>query len=242
MRAVVVGIVVLLVVALGAVCQVLSGMGFALVVSPLVIVTLGQADGLRVVLVLSAVLNIAVLARLPGRVRVRDAVHLLLPAVLVIVPLGMVGDRLQGRVLDASAGVAVLAATALSAAGGPPTVLARPGGALIAGATSGALNVLAGASGVPVALFAAARRWSPAQITATLQAYALPLNLLTLLAIGLPTGAGLHDLLWAAAGLVLGAAVSLPFVERVPAVLVRRVTLLVAAAGGLALLRTAFTG
>jgi len=229
-------IAVLLVVALGAACQVLSGMGFALVASPLLIVVLGQAAGLRVVLVLSILLNLSVLARLPGRVRFRDAVHLLIPAVLVIVPVGLVSDRLQGPAMDALAGSAVLAATALSAAGRSLRFFERPGGAVLAGGSSGALNVLAGASGVPVALFAAARRWSPAQTTATLQAYALPLNLVTLAAVGLPPTAGRWDMLWALAGLGVGLAAALPFAERFPASVLRPLTLGVAAVGGATLL------
>ncbi|GAB3281017.1 hypothetical protein GCM10027456_74170 [Kineosporia babensis] len=232
---------VALVVALGAVCQVLSGTGFALVVSPLVMVTLGHEAGLRTVLILSAVLNLSVIARMPNQVRPRDALALLLPAALVIAPMMLVSDLLRGATLNVVAGLSILAATAASAAGRPLPFYERRGGAIIAGGVSGSLNVLAGASGPPVALFAMSRRWPPTEMSATLQAFSLPLNLLTLAAVGLPSASEWGEMGWAAVGLVAGLAVSLPFIHRVSAGLVRRVTLGIAVLGGLTLLSTAFS-
>ncbi|GAA3638659.1 sulfite exporter TauE/SafE family protein [Kineosporia mesophila] len=235
------GLLVALVVAAGSVCQVLSGVGFALVVSPLVIVTLGHDPGVRTVLILSVVLNLAVLIRMPGQVRPKDALSLLIPAALAIPLMIAVKDRLSGPAIDVGAGLAILAATAVTAAGRRLPFFEGRSGAVVAGGLSGSLNVLAGAAGPPVALFAAARRWPPAQTSATLQAYSLPLNLLTLIALGLPDTADLGEMAWSAVGLGVGTAVSLPFVHRVPPAVVRWITLLIAAVGGTLLLVTAFT-
>ena len=95
------------------------------------------------------------------------------------------------------------AATALLATGWRPPWVQGPVGALVAGASSGVLSVLAAASGPPAASFAAARGREPAVTTATLQAFALPLTLFTLAAVGLPSVAA-NPLVRAAAGLVLG--------------------------------------
>ncbi|GLY17432.1 membrane protein [Kineosporia sp. NBRC 101677] len=227
-------------VALGAVCQVLSGVGFALVVSPLVMLALGHEAGLRTVLILSAVLNLSVIARMPGQVRRPDVVRLLVPAALVIPPMLLLSDLLRGTALNLVAGLSILAATAVSIAGRPLPFFERPGGAVVAGGVSGALNVLAGASGPPVALFAMSRGWPPAQMSATLQAFGLPLNVLTLIAVGLPSGSEWAEMGGAGLGLVVGMALSLPFVHRVSPVLVRRVTLGIAVLGGLTLLGAAW--
>ncbi|MDP9824435.1 hypothetical protein [Kineosporia succinea] len=173
------GLVVAVVVALGSVCQVLSGVGFALVVSPLVIVTLGHDPGVRLVLVLSAVLNLVVIARMPGEVRPKEALKLLVPAALAIGLMTLVKDQLSGTGLNVGAGVAILAATGVAAAGRPLPFFEGRSGPVVAGGLSGSLNVLSGAAGPPVALFAASRGWPPASTSATLQAYSLPLNLIT---------------------------------------------------------------
>lgn len=233
------GVVVALAVALGAACQVLSGVGFALVVSPLLMITVGHAAGLQTVLVLSSVLNLAVIVRLSGQVRFRDALSLLVPAAIVIPPMIVLSDQLRGTTLNIVAGLAILGATAASAAGRPLPFFVHRAGPVVAGGVSGALNVLAGASGPPVALFAMARRWSPAEASATLQTYSLPLNLITLLAVGLPTAAQWRDMTWAGVGLAVGMALSLPFVHRIPAGVIRCLTLGIAVIGGVTLLATA---
>jgi uncharacterized membrane protein YfcA len=219
---------------------VLSGTGFALVVSPLVIVTLGHDAGLRTILVLSSVLNLSVLLRMPGEVRLKDAIRLLIPAAVVIPPMIALSGQLRGATLNVIAGLAILAATAVTAAGRPLPFFVHRAGPVLAGGVSGTLNALAGASGPPVALYAMARQWPPAQMSATLQAFSLPLNLITLIAVGLPSGSQWRQMVWAGLGLVIGMAVSLPFVTSVPQLIVRRVTLLIAVVGGTTLLWTAF--
>ena len=218
-------------VAAASVCQVLSGVGFALICSPLLIIALGHSDGLRLTLVLSVVVNLVVLTRGFHQVRVGDALRLLVPAAVLVVPALLIGAQLGGPGVLAASGAGILVATALLASGWRPAWVRGPVGALLAGAASGVLNVLAATSGPPVALFAAARGWEPPVTTATLQAYALPLNLLTLAAVGLPT-LPLTSLTWASAGLLLGTVVAIPLTSRVDRRTLRRLTLTLAATGG----------
>ncbi len=219
-------------VAVASAAQVLTGLGFALIASPLLIAALGHLDGVRSSVALSLVLNVLVLTRSHRSVRWGDALRLLLPAAVLVLPALALTTRLGGDLLSALAGAVVLLGVALVGSGWRARWVQGPAGPVVAGASSGVLSVLAGVSGPPVALFVAHRRWPPPVAAATLQAYALPLNVLTLIALGLPdverTG-----LAAAAVGLVVGATAAWPFIDRVPLRTATAVTLTTAAGGGL---------
>ncbi|ROP50146.1 sulfite exporter TauE/SafE family protein [Rathayibacter sp. PhB185] len=230
-------VLVLLVVAAGAACQVLSGVGFALVCTPFLVLTVGHDQGVRTVLAMSILLNIVILLRSFRQVRLGDAFRLLLPAAVLVVPAITLANTVRTPFLSALAGAVILLATALIVAGRALPWLEGTRGAVIAGATSGVFNVLAAASGPPVALFAAQRRWPPIVATATLQAFALPLNVVTL-ALLRPISSDAAGLGWALTGLVLGTVIASFFSTRVPPRAVRSVTLSIAGLGGATLLIT----
>ncbi len=206
-----------------------------LIAGPLLILVLGQGDGVRLSVAMSLALNVAVLARCCRWVRWADALRLLVPATLLVPPTFAVTTELSAARVSAAAGVAVLLAVALIASGRRASWVDRPVGALAAGASSGVLNVLAGTSGPPVALFVAHRGWAPRVSAATLQAYALPLNVVTLAVLGTPTMQPVR-LLWACVGLLLGAAMVWPFRDRVSVSGVRTLTLILATVGALVLI------
>lgn len=183
----------------------------------------------------SLALNIALLIGSYRLVRWADALRLLVPATLLVLPTVALTSRLSAPWLSAGAGAAILVAVALVASGRRARWVDRPVGALAAGASSGVLNVLAGTSGPPVALFVAHRGWAPQVSSATLQAYALPLNVVTLAALGAPT-AQPTQLLGAGAGLIVGTATAWRLRDRVGGSAVRTLTLLLATAGALLLL------
>ncbi|QNE44051.1 TSUP family transporter [Frigoribacterium sp. NBH87] len=261
------GVAVLLVVAVGAACQVASGLGFALVCSPLLVLVLGHGPGVRVVLVMSIVLNLVVLARSWRHVRLGDALRLLVPAALFVVPTALLAQSVRTPLLSLLAGSVVVVATALVIARRELRWLDGTRGAVAAGAASGVFNAIAAASGPPVAIFAAQRRWEPRVMSATLQAFSLPLNLVTLAVLVLvgdgaggggggsaasatavaagavaPAGLPLAPLAWAVAGLLAGAAAGVALGHRVPAPVVRAVALGVALLGGATLVTTGLTG
>jgi hypothetical protein len=70
------------------------------------------------------------------------------------------------------------------------------------------------------------------------QAYSLPLNMVTLPALGLPS-ARPSLLLWSTLGLFTGILAAWPFVDRIPARLVRLLVLTLAAVGGALLIARA---
>lgn len=231
------GLAVLLVVGLGAACQVFAGVGFALVCAPLLILVLGREQGIRVVLVMAILLNAYVLLRSFRHVRVADTLRMLAAALVVIPPTFLFAGAVRGPVLTLAAGAVIVAATVIVAVGRPMPFFDGTRGVLTAGAASGVFNVLAAASGPPITLLAAQRRWSPSVARGTQQLFGLPLNIVTLSILG-PSAGDYSDLGWAAAGLVIGTIVASVTVHRAPEGVVRPVTLSLAGAGGAVLLVT----
>lgn len=227
---------VFLVVAVAAACQMFSGIGFSLVCSPLLVLTLGRDAGLRTVLVMSIVLNALLLIQSWRHVRWGDALRLLIPAVVVIVPAVLVLGQIRAPLLTVLAGVVILVATVLVVVDRPAPWLGGNVGAMSIGAVSGVFNVLAASSGPPVALFAAQRKWTRDVAMGTLQAFFLPLNLVTIAVLGPPRG-DVAVLAWAAGGLLVGSVAASFFTRRL-APFARPITLSLAAFGGATLIVT----
>jgi uncharacterized membrane protein YfcA len=265
-------------VAVAGAAQTISGVGFALIASPLLIFALGNANGVRMAVAMSLVLNAVVLAGMFKAVRWGDALRMLIPAAAVVIPTTFVSSRLNSVTLSAAAGVAILISVAVMASGkrahwadGPAGTISAgaasgvlnvvagvailisvavmasgkrahwadgPAGTISAGAASGVLNVVAGVSGPPIALLVAHRDWASREGAATVQAYSLPLNAVTLPAIGLPT-ARPSLLLWSGLGLLAGVGLAWRFVDAIPAKAVRPLVLAVAAVGGSSLIARA---
>jgi uncharacterized membrane protein YfcA len=100
----------------------------------------------------------------------------------------------------------VLAVSAVLATGLRAPRLRGRAGAVVAGATSGALNLVAGVSGPTVAMYAVNAGWDPAVFRATGQCYFLILNAASVSALGpvWPPAA-----LWPAIAVALGAGIVL---------------------------------
>lgn len=144
-------------VGVAAAAQVLSGMGFALIAGPLLVLVVGPTDGVRLSVAISLVLNVVVLARSHRFVRWGDVLRLFVPAAALVLPTLMLTTHVDSAVVSAAAGTAVLVGVMLLASGHRARWVDGPAGAISAGAGSGILNVLAGTSGPPVALFVAHR-------------------------------------------------------------------------------------
>jgi uncharacterized membrane protein YfcA len=222
---------VLLTVAMGASVQIITGTGFALVCAPFLLLMLGHEVGVRAVLVLSLGLNAYLLAVTIRHVRWKDALSLLLPAALLVIPTVFVVNVIRGPTLTLAAGLVILIATLLVAKGRAIKVIDSTGGVFLVGAVSGMFTIVAAVSGPPVTLLAVQRKWSPDVTRATMQAFFLPLNLLALLLLG-PVDADLSKVWWAIGGCVLGLLAGSFSARRMPAPAVRWAMLAVATAGG----------
>lgn len=231
---------VVLAVAVGAVAQSVSGIGFTLVSGPLLVAVLGPGDGVRLSVLLSLVVNAVVLTRTWREASLGDAALLLVPAALATPLLARLLRSVPDRAAEALAGAAtVLGATALAsglrwrAAGGRV-------GATGAGVVSAAMNVAAGIGGPAVALHATNAGWPAGAMRSTGQVYFLVLNLVAAGSLGLPDVDGrlaVGCLVALAVGLSLGGRLA----ARVPEPYARRVTLGLAGLGGLVVLTGALT-
>lgn len=226
---------VLVAVLLGALAQSVSGIGFVLVCGPLLVAALGPADGVRLAVLLSLLLNLALLSRLWRQVDTRRTLLLLLPAAVATPLIAWAVRDLPTRPAAALAGAVVVAGVLLLASGVRWESARGPVGAAVAGVLGAAGNVVAGVAGPVVALWAANTEWRADVARASLQAFFLGLNCVALPSLGLPeVGVGL--LVACLAGLAVGSLLGVPVARRVSEAGARRLTLGLAGAGGAAVL------
>lgn len=212
-----------LAVAAGAVAQAVTGLGFSLVSAPLLIALEGPRDGVRLNLVLSAIINVVLLAAQRRSVRGRDTLRLLVPAAIATPIAAWATRSTDTDVLLVAAGVLTVASAVALLAG----ARVRRSSATVAGAISGVMNTVAGIGGPVVALHALNEDWPAVERKATFQLYFLLLNAAGIVALG-PRWPSPVLLAALAAGWLAGRRVA-PLVSEPTA---RAATLAVAAAGG----------
>ncbi len=232
---------VLLAVLAGTLAQSVSGLGFSLVSGPLLVAALGAYDGVRLSVALSIVLNVVLLARLHRDVDRRRALQLLLPAALATPGLARLARGLPERPAALLAGLVVLLGTVLVASGLRWRAARGTAGAIAVSLLAAVTTVLAAVGGPPLVLWGANADWAPARQRASLQAVFLGLNLVALPSLGLPrVSPGL--LAGMLAALAAGALLGVPLGRRVGHDAARRATLVLAGAGGTAVLVGALLG
>ncbi|HEX4579785.1 MAG TPA: TSUP family transporter [Candidatus Dormibacteraeota bacterium] len=177
----------LVAVAAGAGAQAVTGIGFSLVCAPVLTIVLGGADGVRVANVLSIGGNLLMLVRERRAADLRRVLTLLVPASLAAVATAWVIRGANPHVLAVVAGSLVLVTVAVLAWGLEAQRLAGRVGAVLAGAVSGAMNVAGSVGGPAVAGYALNARWSAAQTRATLGAYFLGINIVSVASRGVPS-------------------------------------------------------
>jgi uncharacterized membrane protein YfcA len=217
----------------GAGTQRITGLGFALVSSPFLVLLLGPFTGVLVANALSLVTNLVVLLQTWRAVELRKALLLAVPALLAVLPGAWVARNLPPPVLAIAVGTLVLAALLLVMFSEKARILHGTRGAIAAGAMSGFMNVTAGVGGPAVTLYALSSRWSHRPFVATVQLYFALLNAGSLAAKGLPQ---LPSTAWAVAGaaLALGVVAGHRLTEVVSPVHARRLVAGLAIVGSLA--------
>lgn len=216
-------------VAAGALAQWVTGIGFALVCAPFLIALLGPEEGVRAAVVLGIPLNITMLVASRRDLKAGDALLLLVPAALVMPLAGAAVRRTNSTALSFAAGVLTIVAAGLLATGRRAARIHGRAGAIGAAIVSAAMNAIAAIGGPAVALYSINAGWRPEAARATLQAYFLGLNIITLVVLGFAWPA-----LPLVVGLVLGLAAGALVAGHVPVEAARIATLAVAAAGGCA--------
>ena len=224
----------------GALAQSVSGIGFSLVTVPILVAVLGAHEGIRLCLVLSVVVNVVLLLRHRSDVDRRGAALLLVPAALATPVFAIAVRSLPDRPAQAATGLVILLGAALLGFGVRLRAARGVGGAVGVALVASLTNVVAGVGGPPLALWAANAGWSAERTRATLQAVFLGLNLVAVVSLGLPR-TGRSPVLVGLPALGLGLLLGARLARRVSEPAARRCTLLLAAAGGLAVLVRALT-
>jgi uncharacterized membrane protein YfcA len=189
----------------GAATQRITGLGFALVSAPFLVLLLGPFTGVLLANALSLASNLVVLAQTWRAVETRRALLLAVPALVAVVPGAWVARTLPAPLLAITAGGLVLVALVAVLASERARVLRGTPGAVTAGVMSGFMNVTAGVGGPAISLYALSTRWAHRSFVATVQLYFVLLNAASIAAKGWPS---LSPATWVVAGgaLALGAA------------------------------------
>ncbi|CBT77273.1 MAG TPA: sulfite exporter TauE/SafE family protein [Glutamicibacter sp.] len=224
----------------GASTQRISGMGFALVSSPFLVMVLGPHEGVMLVNLLGACSSLLIFAQVFRQVEYKKVLILLIPAMLMTLPGAWVATALDGPLLSVIISIMVILALASSF-----MIRNLPMGqskslAVGAGAVSGFMSVTAGVSGPAIAGYAIASRWPQAQFAISVQLYFLVLSLTSLAAKGgMPQ---LHWQQWAGcfAAMVVGILLGNFLAPKIPAKYSRAFVVLIAFSGAVSLMVNGF--
>lgn len=217
---------------LGGVTQRITGMGFALVASPFIVLMLGAATGVPFIQVMSLTVCIVVLVSTYQDVEWRKVWLLLIPAIVGVIP-GLVLFRAASPpVLSILIGSLVLVALIFILFSSRITIFRGTGGMLGAGLLSGFMNVTSGVGGPAIALYALATKWKHTHYRATVQVYSIGLNAVSIASHGPPR---VEPGVWivAAIGLGLGLPLGHYLSKRVDDRLAMRLVAALALAGAL---------
>lgn len=228
---------VLTAVVLGAVAQRVAGLGFGLVVSPVLVVLLGPLDGVMVINACGAASSALILSRVWREVQWGRYVGLIVPALAGIALGAYLASGVPAAPLEIGIGATLLVALVASQLVARARRRVDGLGVLAAsGFTSGLMNAAAAVGGPAVTAFAVLSRWDQRSFSATLQPYFMTTGTTSVLAKVLATGGhwpGLVGWQWLAvfgcmvAGIVAGDVLA----RRVAGETVRRAVILVAYAG-----------
>ena len=182
-------------VVVGALSQRITGMGFALVASPLVVILLGPFDGVLVVNLCGVVSASLIIPRVWRHIEWRTFAWLAISAVIAIVPGSLLVTRLPGAVMQLGVGVLVIVAltATLLIRHAEHIVPARPA-AIVAGAASGFMNTAAGVGGPALSIYAVIMRWPQVNFAATLQPYFVVVGTASLVTKAIFSGGKLPEL------------------------------------------------
>jgi uncharacterized membrane protein YfcA len=219
------------IVLLGASVQWLTGMGFALVAVPALVLLLGPGDGVALANCAAGVICLVGLTSGWHMVRWRAMVPLILASACTV-PLGTwFSNHLPESALLITMGALVTVAVLVIMRGVRAPALSGLKGALGAGAAGGFMNASAGLGGPPISLYAVNAGWTIREFVPNALCYGVVVNIFSVATNGIPH---LNGGTWAAAaaGLTAGAFIGKALAGRVPEHRARQLVLLLALLGG----------
>ncbi|WP_022885829.1 sulfite exporter TauE/SafE family protein [Glaciibacter superstes] len=217
----------------GAGLQRMTGLGFALVSGPVLVLLLDPINGISLANLLSAITAVTVLATTWRHIDWRLAWQLSLGIAIAVVPGALVVHSLPRPWLLILVGALTAVAVAVVMARRPLRLLRKPGGAVVAGLVSGFSNVTAGVGGPALAVYGASTDWHSKTFVPTVQVSLLLANVLSLVSkqqLTLPPAIVLAAVGAVVAGILVGS-----YIQRwVDHSLARRLVLVIALIGALA--------
>ncbi|CAM5711124.1 sulfite exporter TauE/SafE family protein [Streptomyces aurantiogriseus] len=219
------------IVLLGSCVQWLTGMGFALVAVPALILLLGPAEGVVLANCAAGAISVVGLAGGWRRVRLRAMVPLCVAAACTVPAGTWLTRRLPEPLLLLVMGSLVTVAVLLVMRGARVPALHGTRGAVVAGAAGGFMNSAAGVGGPPVSLYAVNAGWTVREFVPNAQFYGVVVNAFSVGTNGVPE---LEAAQWASVivAMTVGAAVGRGLAGRIPEERARLLVLGLALAGG----------
>ncbi|MEE9097340.1 sulfite exporter TauE/SafE family protein [Pseudarthrobacter phenanthrenivorans] len=204
---------VLAAVVMGAGMQRVTGMGFALVAAPFLVLLLGPVEGVVLVNVCGAVTAGAIIFRVVKDIDWKRYAALAASALLGIIPAAILIRLIPAPVLEISIGVILAVGLTVLLVLKSATLPQRRRYLLTAGGLSGFMNTAAGVGGPAVSMYSIATRWQHKSFAATMQPYFFTIGTFSLISKAITAPATFPVLplaMWLAvavaclAGLVLG--------------------------------------
>jgi uncharacterized membrane protein YfcA len=223
------------IVVLGACVQWLTGMGFALIAVPALVLILGPTQGVVLANCAAGVISIIALATGWRQVKLAEMIPLVIASACTVPAGSWVAARLPEPALLAVVGILVTAAVVLMMRGVCISSLGGAKGALAAGALGGFMNSAAGVGGPPYSLYALNAGWPMREFVPNAQFYGIAVNAFSVAANGAPKLSGTA---WTVATVALatGTLIGRALRPRVSEQRIRRLVLALALIGGTSVL------
>ncbi|TFD52297.1 sulfite exporter TauE/SafE family protein [Cryobacterium frigoriphilum] len=175
-------VLVLVAVLVGSSMQRVTGMGFALVAAPFLVLLLGPIEGIVLINACAVLTASVILARVVRDVDWRRYGVLAAWALVGIIPGALVLRVVSLAWLEISIGVMVAVGLTVSLCLGRVALVDRPIYKVIAGILAGFMNTTAGVGGPAASIYAVATHWSQRSFAATMQPFFLTLGAASLIA------------------------------------------------------------
>ncbi|MFG2370332.1 TSUP family transporter [Streptomyces sp. NPDC048504] len=220
------------IVLLGSSVQWLTGMGFALVAVPALVLLLGPSQGVVLANCAAGAISVVGLAGGWRQVRARAMVPLCVAAACTVPAGAWMTRQLPPPVLLLVMGGLVTVAVLLVMKGARVPALRGTRGAVAAGAAGGFMNAAAGVGGPPISLYAVNAGWTVREFVPNAQFYGVVVNAFSVAANGVPSLSGAR---WGAVviAMVVGGVIGRGLAGRIAEPQARALVLSLALAGGL---------
>lgn len=163
---------VLVAIFIGAIAQRIAGLGFALLISPFLVIILGSHGGVIMVNICGLVSSLLIMSRVWRDVDWSMYRWLAVPAVIGSVPASAAAVFLPAAPLAVTVGAVVLVALSISLLLQRTSVVVTGNmPKAVAGFASGITNAMAGVGGPAVSVYALLARWPQRPFAATLQPF-----------------------------------------------------------------------